>query len=592
MVNLLQQFVFTSALVLGFWPAKVALHPILEKCVKAGLGSGNLDLLHKFSTDYVVVKSISKYLEISVGPEGEKKDGLFFQRDEIGKYSKFFFDRNEAVVDQFWDSMMVHLPKTWHIYGLRPVQMSIIKTRFSESCAGGIFSLLKDGIIEKYHTAIPNLKDKRYLTMGKVMEICRDIQNDMEDQGFELVSGVPPFGRSSIPVYYRCSSPLSDVLADLLLYIADHRIPKSEISKKRACSMTEVMVKDSETFQGSCKDVLPFGLRGYIPLELDFENEVAYICEILGNLRQFGVFLSDEVTPKSKVSIKEVVVESLLKAFPELYLTEEGENIVNLTTIKESRFVESCANFSETLIALRGLALSSRKSPEAYPDLENLRSKLLLVCSGIHMYLLETKPKGIPVSKILNTRKVTNQDFSKLIESKFIPFDSCGAKLSFLLGKYTISQDTLAEMILSIIQYSSPRSSSSTSLNNGLIKEPICEISALIIGSMKNKLLSSLIYEEAEFFHICRQIIFNKVLGSSVEANQEGNRKTKEFSNIRKSVIKLCNILSKSLNLISSFKNQPTRDSGDQENRTFLEDLSESEDTINEAEFESGSNSS
>ncbi|OII73203.1 uncharacterized protein cubi_02435 [Cryptosporidium ubiquitum] len=561
---------------------------ILDYCVDSGLKSSkHQSLIQNFVLRLDVVNNVSEY-ENEILKDLSEEYVPFMDEEYLEEVAKFLFHRNEVVIDYFWDSMMESLPPSWHVYGTRPIQASVIKTRFMESCASNIYSLFRDGKIEKFHTMISNLKDARYLTLGKVNEICRNIKERIESFGFELKSGVQASGRSSLPAYYRCSEIYSDELADVLILVLDKKIPKLDISKLKICTLVNVIIRDSHTFRESCYGVLSFGLKGYLPIEKDNSDDLLFVCSVMDNIRKFTQLFSQKPIQLSGKGIKSVIVKSLLKIYPNIELTNIGMEMVELMKIQEHRFIESCMNFSETLFALQGFKritknvlkqnndgiLDSNEDEindiQIYPvegHLKDLRKKLLLTCSGIHMYLFETKPKGVSFTKLRNSRIITSEDFSKISKSKLLILDSCKNEYVMVLGKYTITQDTLSEIILSAILHSSNKSMSSSILHNGVTKEQICNISSKIINLLGKNFLTSPKFEETGFMSSCKQIIIDWALHQSLT--------TPLNSTLRKSIIKLCSIVTKSLILISE-----TRKS-----QSGLDETNQDDDELTSSEY-------
>ncbi|KAH8584371.1 uncharacterized protein ELE39_002465 [Cryptosporidium sp. chipmunk genotype I] len=566
-------------LVVSLFEFKAKAQPVLDHCVKTGLTSyKRQSSVQRFGLRLDVVNIASKYEKDISKDEVSEKYVPFMDEEYLEGVSGFLFGRNEIIIDYFWDSMMESLPPTWHVYGTRPIQASIIKTRFMESCASNIYSLYRDGKIEKFHTVISNLKDVRYLTLGKVNEICKIIQEKIESFGFELTSGIQNSGRSSLPVYYRCPEIHSDELADVLIFILDKKLPKLDIPKHRICAIVNVILREPTSFQSSCYGVLSFGLRGYLHIEDGNNRDLAFACEIMDNVRKFAGLFSREPVQISKRGIKEIIVESLLRIYPSMELTNMGMEIIELMKISEHRFIESCMNFSETLFALQGFKIIPKKASRQKIDRINsssnekeqgeeaeyeeindgmahpyegrprdLRKKLLLACSGIHMYLFEIKPKGVSFTKLRSSRIVTHEDFLMISRSKLLLLDSCKNDYLMALGKHTITQDTLTEIILSAILHSSYKSTSSKTLYNGVIKEYVCKVSGEIINSLKKNSLTSPKFEETDFMRSCRQVIISRAIPM-----QEGNSLN---LTLKKSIIRLCSIVVKSLTLISLAQN-------------------------------------
>lgn len=543
---------------------KTNAQSILDYCVNSGLKSyKHQTFIQNFMLRLDIANVISKYEE-EISRDSSEEYTVFMDDEYLEDVAKFLFYRNEIVIDYFWDSMMEVLPPTWHVYGTRPAQVSVIRTRFMESCASNIYSLFRDGKIEKFYSMISNLKDQRYLTSGKVNEICRDVKERIESHGLELTSGIWINGRSNLPAYYRCSEINNDELADLLIFLLDKRIRKLNIPKLRICTLANVILKDSDTFKDSCYGVLSFGLRGYFSIDKENNNDLEFICDIMNNIKKFTQLFSQEPVKLPNKGIRQVILESLLSIYPEIELTDIGIEMVEMMKVSEYRFIESCMNFSETLFVLQGfkkvIKNTFKQENGSIFDLNNeenynitdyplkgnfngLRKKLLLVCSGIHMYLFEIKPKGVSFTKLRNSRIITHEDFKMISKSKLLLFDSCKNEYVMVLGKYTITQDTLAEIIISAILHSSNKSMSSSILHNGVVKEQICIISSKIINLLGKNFLTSPKFEETGFISSCKQAITEKALNQSNTALLS--------STLKKSIIKLCNIITKTLILIS-----------------------------------------
>ncbi|KAK9172135.1 Uncharacterized protein cmbei_6003070 [Cryptosporidium meleagridis] len=549
---------------------------IFDDCVKAGLASyKRQNILQKFRLRLDVSDSISKYEDTLKNYNTLDENISFLDEEYLQGISRFLFERNEILTDYFWDSMMDSLPPTWHVYGIRPIQASIIRTRFMESCVSNIYSLYREGKIEKFHTAIPNLRDARYLTSGKVNEICRNIKEKIENFGFEIPPIIKNIGRSNLPVYYRCSEIQSDELADFVIYILDKKIPKFNIPKQKVCEIVNVIIREPALFHSSCFGVLSFGLRGYLPTNDENRDSLDFACKVMDNIRKYAGLFSKEPVQIPNKNIKDIVVESLLRIYPSMKLTGIGTEIVEQMKISEHRFIESCMNFSETLFALQGFKIVERQVSRqknmdtngsfdeqkeeddeeiddniAHPFGENpkdLRKKLLLACSAIHMHLFEIKPKGVSFTKLTNSRIITQEDFLKVSNSKLLYLDLCDNKDVMILGKHSVSQDTLAEVILSAILHSSRKSMSSIALYNGFVKEYICSISGEIISSLRKNFETFPVFEETGFMNSCRQVISEEVFPRQKD-------KSMNFM-LKKSIIKLCSIVVNSFIQISELLN-------------------------------------
>ncbi|TRY51129.1 Uncharacterized protein CTYZ_00001498 [Cryptosporidium tyzzeri] len=555
---------------------KVNAQNILDDCVKAGLASyKRQNVFQKFRLRLDVSDNISKYENFLKNYNTLDENISFMDEEYLQDISRFLFDRNEILIDYFWDSMMDSLPPTWHVYGIRPIQASIIRTRFMESCVSNIYSLYKEGKIEKFHTIIPNLRDARYLTSGKVNEICRNIKGKIENFGFEIPPVIKTIGRSNLPVYYRCSEIQSDELADVTIFILDKKIPKFNIPKQKICEIVNVMIREPASFHNSCFGVLSFGLRGYLPIDNETRDSLDFACKIMDNIRKYTRLFSKEPIQMPNKNIKYIIVESLLRIYSNIELTGIGMEIVEQMKISEYRFIESCTNFSETLFALQGFKIiekqvskqngmktngsSDEQKEEEDKEIDNnianpfeedprdLRKKLLLACSGIHMHLFEIKPKGVSFTKLINSRIIVQEDFSKVSKSKLLYLDLCDNKNAMILDKHSITQDTLAEIILSAILHSSSKSMSSIALYNGFVKEYICSISGEIISSLRNHFETFPKFEETGFMNSCRQTISEEVFPRQKE-------KSMNFM-LKKSIIKLCSIVVNSLSQISQLLN-------------------------------------
>ncbi|KAJ1612998.1 putative signal peptide-containing protein [Cryptosporidium canis] len=574
---LLAYWVFLIAV----WSAsELSAHPLLESCVKSGLVSiKQQSQVRGFELRIDVVSMVSEYERVFGGlSEGYTP----FMEEYLTEIAMFLFHRNEIVIDYFWDSMMESLPVTWHVYGTRPFQSSIIRTRFMESCACNIYSLHREGKIEKFHTMVSNLRDTRYLTIGKVNEICRKIKDTIEDKGFDLVSGFQINGRSNVLAYYRCPEVYNDELADVLIFVLGKRVPSVSVSKFRICRIVEAFQRSPVSFRGSCIKTLEFELKEYLRFEKDSYAHLEFVCDIMENVRNFTGLFSQEPVVLSRRGIKDVIVDSLKRLYPNIELTKMGQEMVELMKISESRFIESCMNFSETLISLKGFKRTQNSSRKNHGDLSDfaggwgdnyskeedkmfailgdprdIRKKLLLTCSGIHMYLMDLKPKGVSFTKLRNSRTTTPKDFEVVSKSKLLLFDSCKNEYVLSLGGLAISQDTLAEMFLSAILHASSKSTSSSSLYNGISKFPICKISGDIIHSMGSHISTSPMFDESSFITSCRQVIIEN---TSAKFGPDYLNST-----IKKSTIKLCNVVAKSLVLISGMQKYTIDHQEDQE---------------------------
>ncbi|KAH7649425.1 hypothetical protein FG379_001051 [Cryptosporidium bovis] len=560
---------------------------ILQRCLDIGTANEAFqNKIYDFLADSVIRKNLVDY-ESKTFMQGEKEQELqheycyLYVKEKTGLLALLdvFESKNHHINDMFWDSMMEVLPPTWHVYGARPMKMSIINGRFSESCTSNLFSFYKDNILEKYHTALSNLKDMRILTMGKMVEICRNIREKMLSLGFDLDNNSTYFGKSDLSPYYRCSTIDKDNFADILIVLLGRY--RGYITKLKACSIVdsfEGIYDLGNINDNSCYDKLRKHLFGkVIPTGRNQKNEAYILCRELQLLRRltysqydnFSSMVSDDVSDDTNreegtnvtSKIVKLTINYLKNTLKNIKITPTGEKILSVIKIDKKRFTESCVNNIETLFATGGIVFDVNEESENdgggnegegesgsivnnnlkyETSLVDLRNKLFVVCGSLHMHILNSKIPGFHSIKLMNPRLHNRSDIFKMVDSGFLAFDRCRNDKNITGIKYTITQDTISEIILTIIFYSANDSLSSIALYNGLTKASICELSGLLVESYNNDLSQ----EPNNFLPVCRDII----LGYILEQRGDGIFERKK---LRKSIIKVCSILISAINEMS-----------------------------------------
>ncbi|KAH8739171.1 hypothetical protein FG386_001038 [Cryptosporidium ryanae] len=549
---------------------------ILQRCLDVGAANEAFqNKLYDFLVDPVIGKRLFDYEDKTFMKDDREREleheyCYLYVKEKTGLLALLdvFESKNHHINDVFWDSMMEVLPPTWHVYGARPMKMSIINGRFFESCASNLFSFYKDRILEKYHTALSNLKDVRILTMGKIIEICRNIREKMVSVGFDIDDNLHYFSKSDLAPYYRCSSIDKDNFADILIVLLGRY--KGYITKSRACSIVDSFEKIQDLGDindNSCYEELRKHLFGrIIPTGGNQKNEAYILCRELQLLRKltysqydnFSSMILDDSSSENKelenssdVEVVDLALTYLKNTFEKTKTTQIGEKMSRVIKIDRKRFVESCVNNIETLFATGGIVFDNSdrlddsdkedeegssilKSKLKYEtSLVDLRNKLFVVCSSLQMHILNSKISGFRSTKVANPRLHSRSDIFKMVNSAFLIFDRCRNDQNITGEKYVITQDTISEIILTIIFYSSEDSLSSIALYNGFSKASICELSDMLVRAYNEDINNQ---EPNNFLSVCRSITLNYVL----EQRGDGIFERKK---LRKSITKVCSIL-------------------------------------------------